>query len=84
LYSSGNGPYSPNIHPDSQALVESIGNLEDEDSIRMAIWFDNEEVGSESAHGAMSTLVSSSIERILRSMEIFVHFIFAYVYSVSN
>ena len=48
-------------------------NLEDEDSIRMAIWFDNEEVGSESAHGAMSTLVSSSIERILNSLETFVY-----------
>lgn len=43
-------------------------NLEEEDSIRMAVWFDNEEVGSESAHGAMSNLVSSSIERILSSL----------------
>jgi aspartyl aminopeptidase len=44
-------------------------NLEEEDSIRMVIWFDNEEVGSESAHGAMSTLLSSSIERVLNSLE---------------
>lgn len=51
-------------------------NLDEEDSIRMVIWFDNEEVGSESAHGAMSTLVSSSIERILNSLETSVTYVF--------
>lgn len=43
-------------------------SLEDEDQIRMAIWFDNEEVGSESAHGAMSTLVSASVDRIANAL----------------
>lgn len=51
----------------AEAFAEQAG-LENEDCIRMAIWFDNEEVGSESAHGAMSTLVSSAIERICQSL----------------
>lgn len=54
----------------AEAFVASLDNLAGEETIRMAIWFDNEEVGSESAAGAMSTLVSSSIDRILSALSI--------------
>lgn len=52
----------------AEAFAQATANLEEEEHIRMAIWFDNEEVGSESAHGAMSTLVSSAVDRIAQAL----------------
>jgi aspartyl aminopeptidase len=45
------------------ALINSSG-LEKEEGIRMTAFFDNEEVGSVSAHGADSNLLESAIRRI--------------------
>ena len=45
------------------ALINS-GGLEKEEGIRMVALFDNEEVGSVSAHGAQSNLLESAIKRI--------------------
>jgi aspartyl aminopeptidase len=45
------------------ALINS-GGLEKEGGIRMVALFDNEEIGSVSAHGADSNLLQSAIKRI--------------------
>ena len=51
-----------------QALVGCLSSLEKDRTIRMICLFDNEEVGSLSACGAESTIVSSAIERILQEL----------------
>ncbi len=61
-----------------QSLVDSLSQEErqegssscskEDSTVRMAILFDHEEVGSGSASGACSTLVSTAIERVLLEM----------------
>lgn len=41
--------------------------MTDESNIRLVSLFDNEEIGSTSAHGANSNLLPSTMERILAS-----------------
>ncbi|KAG1038880.1 hypothetical protein G6F46_007712 [Rhizopus delemar] len=50
------------------ALIESDG-IQDEKNIRLVSLFDNEEVGSTTAHGANSSLLPSTMERIVASMK---------------
>lgn len=51
-----------------EALIESSKeDLSDETNIRLISLFDNEEIGSTSAHGANSNLLPSTMERILSS-----------------
>lgn len=51
-----------------QALIESSKqDLSDESNIRLISLFDNEEIGSTSAHGANSNLLPATLERILSS-----------------
>lgn len=45
-------------------LVESLPSLEGETGVRMVFLFDHEEIGSQSAYGADSTLASEAIARI--------------------
>jgi aspartyl aminopeptidase len=53
-----------------EALLRSTQNLSDiqDGNIRMVALFDNEECGSESAHGAHSTLLQDAISRILSAL----------------
>ncbi|KAI9283184.1 peptidase M18 [Sporodiniella umbellata] len=50
------------------ALIESK-NINEEKNIRLISLFDNEEIGSTSAHGANSNLLPSTMERIVASMK---------------
>jgi len=49
-----------------RALIDSLedGSIEKDESVRMVTLFDNEEVGSRSAYGAMSPMLVEAIERI--------------------
>ncbi|GAA5806802.1 hypothetical protein MFLAVUS_000150 [Mucor flavus] len=49
------------------ALIQSCDNVSDEKNIRLISLFDNEEIGSTSAHGANSNLLPTTMERILSS-----------------
>ncbi|KAI8971486.1 peptidase M18 [Mycotypha africana] len=50
------------------ALIESsASSVADDPNIRLITLFDNEEIGSTSAHGANSNLLPSTLERILSS-----------------
>ena len=56
-----------NLSSDGQALLascETKASLEDESKIRLIALFDNEEVGSESAYGAGSNLLESTLRRL--------------------
>lgn len=46
------------------ALLQSLDSLEMDKSIRIVGLFDNEEVGSTTAHGANSNLLESTIRRL--------------------
>lgn len=48
-------------------IASSKEDLSDETNIRLISLFDNEEIGSTSAHGANSNLLPSTMERILSS-----------------
>ena len=48
-----------------KAMIDCASSIEKDLNIRMLALFDNEEVGSESAAGAESTLVGSTITRVL-------------------
>ncbi|TDH70754.1 hypothetical protein CCR75_001152 [Bremia lactucae] len=48
----------------TQSLIKSLDNLEDEENVRVAALFDNEEVGSESRMGAGSNFLQSVAERV--------------------
>lgn len=48
-----------------KAMIDCASSIEKDLNVRMLALFDNEEVGSESAAGAESTLVGSTITRIL-------------------
>ncbi len=50
----------------SQGLVHSLDTLPEETFIRGALLYDNEEIGSESAHGAMSEFTQHILRRITR------------------
>ena len=47
-----------------QSLLKSLPTLETESRVRLAVFFDNEEVGSQSMMGADSTLLNTIIDRI--------------------
>ncbi|KAI8976033.1 peptidase M18 [Pilobolus umbonatus] len=49
------------------ALIESSKDVSKESHVRLMVLFDNEEVGSTSAHGADSNLLPSTMERIVAS-----------------
>lgn len=51
-------------------MTKSLKNIESEQNVRIAILYDNEEVGSNSAAGAESTLLPSCIERILNNLNV--------------
>jgi aspartyl aminopeptidase len=48
-----------------EALLNSIDSLSNETDVRVVAMFDNEEVGSESAPGAGSSLMNDTIERVI-------------------
>ncbi|CEG37156.1 aspartyl aminopeptidase [Plasmopara halstedii] len=48
----------------TQALIESLDNLANDENIRVAALFDNEEVGSQSLMGAGSNFLQSVAERV--------------------
>lgn len=50
------------------ALIESK-NIQEDKNIRLISLFDNEEIGSTSAHGANSNLLPSTLERIVASIK---------------
>ncbi|PJF19815.1 putative aspartyl aminopeptidase [Paramicrosporidium saccamoebae] len=52
-----------------QSFIDSLGSVEKDGDIRMLSLFDNEEVGSLSSSGAESTLVGSTVNRILSSLD---------------
>jgi aspartyl aminopeptidase len=47
--------------------TEHPHSIENDTNIRLISLFDNEEIGSTSAHGAHSTLLPSTLERIIGS-----------------
>ncbi|KAI7869496.1 peptidase M18 [Spinellus fusiger] len=47
------------------ALINTCDQVENEPNIRLVSLFDNEEVGSTSAHGANSSLLPSTLERLV-------------------
>lgn len=47
-----------------QALLDSLEGSSDQQNVKSVILYDNEEVGSESAHGAMSTLMDRLFETL--------------------
>ncbi|KAI9031728.1 peptidase M18 [Phycomyces nitens] len=47
------------------ALINTSDNISDETNIRLVSLFDNEEVGSTTAHGANSNLLPSTLERLV-------------------
>ncbi|KAL0084794.1 peptidase M18 [Phycomyces blakesleeanus] len=47
------------------ALINTSDNIADETNIRLVSLFDNEEVGSTTAHGANSNLLPSTLERLV-------------------
>lgn len=51
-----------------QGFLKSLPTLESESRIRMVSFFDHEEVGSRSQHGADSDIVNSSLDRINEAM----------------
>ena len=51
-----------------RAMVDAAASVEKDPNVRMLALFDNEEVGSGSAAGAESTLVGSTITRVLTSL----------------
>ena len=53
-----------------KALTESK-NLENEKNVNVAILFDNEEIGSETAHGAGSPMVQEVIKRVTGNLELY-------------
>lgn len=48
-------------------MIQSCDDVSDESNIRLISLFDNEEIGSTSAHGANSNLLPCTMERILSS-----------------
>lgn len=48
-------------------IQSSKEDLSDESNVRLISLFDNEEIGSTSAHGANSNLLPATLERILSS-----------------
>ena len=46
------------------ALLDSLESLEQDSGIRVVGLFDNEEVGSTTAHGANSNLLESTLRRL--------------------
>jgi aspartyl aminopeptidase len=51
------------------ALLESLPTLNKEEGVRMVLLFDHEEIGSQSAYGADSSLVLDAMDRIVRSFQ---------------
>eukprot|EP00127_Corallochytrium_limacisporum_P000226 Clim_evm43s7 gene=Clim_evmTU43s7 len=49
-----------------QGLIDSLGNLSEEENIRMVCLFDHEEVGSSSAQGAGSQLLEHTLRRMCK------------------
>ncbi|KAI8865312.1 peptidase M18, aminopeptidase I, partial [Ramicandelaber brevisporus] len=50
------------------AATSSDSDLAYEENIRMVVLFDNEEIGSESAYGAASSLLATTLERVQGSL----------------